>query len=105
MGFGFAGVGPGDLTSGCNPFQVTCAGAQGYYSAQAAAGVALQLDQCLHNDNLLADIQAIKDKEKVRFPSDLHQVAITLQRYAVLVQTLFQGKPAAVHPFVKSLWN
>jgi hypothetical protein len=104
VGFGFAGVGPDDLASGCNPFQVTYAGARDYYASQAAAGVAQQLDQGVHNANL-ADIQAIKDKEKVRFPSDLHQVAITLQRYAVLVQALFQGKPAAVHPFVQSLWN
>ena len=104
MGFSFTGVGPDDLASGCNPFQVTYAGAQDYYTAQAAAGVAQQLDQGLHNANL-ADIQALKDKEKVRFPGDLHQVAITLQRFAVLVQALFQGKPAAVHPFVQSLWN
>lgn len=104
VSFGFAGVGPDDLASGCNPFQVTYAGARDYYAAQAAAGVTQQLDQGLHNANL-ADIQAIKEKEKVRFPSDLHQVAITLQRYAVLVQTLFQGKPAAVHPFVQALWN
>ena len=68
----------------------------------AAARVAQQLDQGLHNANL-ADIQVLKDKEKMRFPGDLHQVAITLQRYAVLVQALFQEEPAAVHPFVQAL--
>lgn len=43
VGFGFAGVGPDDLATGLNPFQVTYAGAQDYYTAQAAASVAQQL--------------------------------------------------------------
>ena len=101
VGFAFAGVGPDDLASGCNPFQVTYAGARDYYAAQAAAGVAQQLDQGLHNANL-ADIQAIKDKERVRFPSDLHQVAITLQRYAVLVQTFVRGETGG-RPSVRAI--
>ena len=102
VGFvGFAGVGPDDLASGYNPFLVTNAGARDYFATQTAACVAQQLDQGLHNANLV-DIQAIKEKEKVRFPSHLHQVGIMLQRYAVLVQALFQGKLAAVHPFVQA---
>jgi hypothetical protein len=102
--FNFAGVGPDDLATGCNPFQVTYTGASDYYAAQATAGVAQQLEQGTSNANL-SDIQAIKDKEKVRFPKDMHQVGITLQRYAVLVQTLFQGATAAVHPFVRAVWE
>ena len=102
--FNFAGVGPDNLATGCNPFQVTYTGASDYYAAQAAAGVAHQLEQGTSNANL-ADIQAIKEKEKVRFPNDMHQVGITLQRYAVLVQTLFQGGAAAVHPFVRAVWE
>ena len=35
----------------------------------------------------------------------MHQVGITLQRYAVLVQALFQGTTAAVHPFVRAIWE
>ena len=103
--FNFAGVGPDDLATGCNPFQVTYTGASDYYAAQATAGVAHQLEQGTSNANL-SDIQAIKDKEKVRFPNDMHQVGITLQRYAVLVQTLFQGTATtAVHPFVRAVWE
>lgn len=102
--FNFAGVGSEDLGTGCNPFQVAYAGSQDYYAAQTVAGVVQQLEQGASNANL-SDIQTIKDKEKVRFPSDMHQVGITLQRYAVLVQTLFQGTTAAVHPFVRAMWE
>ena len=103
--FKFAGVGPDDLATGCTLFQVTYTGASGdYYAAQATAGVEQQLEQGTSNANLL-DIQAIKDKEKVRFPKDMHQVGITLQRYAMLVRTLFQGTTAAVHPFVRAVWE
>ncbi|KAI2493228.1 hypothetical protein MHU86_21302 [Fragilaria crotonensis] len=103
VSFNFAGFGPDDLGTGCNPFQVTYVGATDYYQAQESAGVSQQLDQGMHGATL-SDIQAIKDKEKIRFPTDLHQVGTTLQRYAVLVQTLFQGVAEPVHPFVRSIW-
>jgi hypothetical protein len=103
VSFNFAGFGPDDLGTGCNPFQVTYVGATDYYQAQESAGVSQQLDQGMHGATL-ADIQAIKDKEKIRFPTDLHQVGTTLQRYAVLVQTLFQGAAEPVHPFARSIW-
>ena len=77
--FNFAGFGPDDLGTGCNPFQVTYVGATDYYQAQESASIAQQLDQGLHGATL-ADIQAIKEKEKIRFPMDLHQVGTTLQR-------------------------
>ena len=104
MSFNFTGFGPDDLSTGCNPFQVTYVGAMDYYQAQEAAGMAQQLDQGLHGATL-ADIQAIKEKEKVRFPTDLHQVGTTLHRYAVLVQTLFQSATELPHPFVKAVWR
>ena len=103
LSFNFAGFGPDDLGTGCNPFQVTYVGASDYYQAQESAGVTQQLDQGLHGATL-ADLQAIKDKERIRFPTDLHQVGTTLQRYAVLVQTLFQGAAEPPHPIVRACW-
>lgn len=104
LSFNFAGTGPDDLASGLSPFLVTYAGAKDYYQAQEAASVTHQLDQGNQNASL-ADIQAIKANEKVRFPSDLHQTGITLQRFAVLSQALLQSTSGEVHPFVKSLWT
>lgn len=104
LSFNFTGAGPDDLASGLNPFLVTYAGAKDYYQAQEAATVTYQLDQGNQNASF-ADIQAIKANEKVRFPSDLHQAGITLQRFAVLSQTLLQGTNGVPHPFVKNLWT
>lgn len=104
LSFSFAGTGPDDLASGLNPFQVTYAGAKDYYQAQEVASVTHQLDQGNQNASL-ADIQAIKANEKVRFPSDLHQTGITLQRFAVLAQALLQSTSGEPHPFVKSIWT
>ena len=53
--FNFAGASPDNLATGCNPFQVTYTGASDYYAAQAAVGVAHQLEQGTSNVNL-ADI-------------------------------------------------
>ena len=103
VSFNFSRFGPDDLGTGCNPFQVTYVGASDYYQAQESAGVAQQLDQGAHGATL-SDIQAIKEKERIRFPTDLHQVGTTLQRYAVLVQTLFQGGAEPPRPFVRSIW-
>jgi hypothetical protein len=36
-------------------------------------------------------------------PKDLHQVSLTLQQFAVLVHTLFQG-PGNGHTLVQALW-
>lgn len=66
--------------------------------------VANQLDQGMANASL-ADIREIRDKEKVKLPRDLNQVSYyTLQRYAVLAHTLFQG-PGTSNPFVASMWT
>lgn len=98
----FAGNGPDDLTTGCQPFMVTYTGASDHYRALDHAMVANQLDQGTTNASL-SDIRDIRDKEKLRMPRDLHQVSLTLQRYAVLSHTLFQG-PGAPNPFVRCLW-
>ena len=103
LSFNFAGTGPDDLASGMSPFLVTYAGAKDYYQAQEAASFTHQLDQGSQNASF-ADIQAIKANEKVRFPADLHQTSITLQRFAVLAQALLQGGGGAPHPFVRSIW-
>jgi hypothetical protein len=104
LSFNFAGTGPDDLASGMSPFLVTYAGAKDYYQAQEVASVTHQLDQGTQNASL-ADIQAIKVSEKVRFPSDLHQTSITLQRFAVLAQALLQSSSGELHPFVRNLWT
>ena len=99
----FAGHGPDDLTAGCQPFLVTYTGTDDHYRAMDHAMVANQLDQGTANASL-ADIREIREKEKVKLPRDLNQVSYTLQRYAVLVHTLFQG-PGASNPFVACMWT
>lgn len=98
----FAGNGPDDLTAGCQPFLVAYTGANDHYRALDTAMVANQLDQGVANASL-ADIRDIKDKERVKLPRDLHQVSLTLQRFAVLAHTLFQG-PGESNPFVRCMW-
>jgi hypothetical protein len=75
----FAGFGPDDLSSGCQPFMVTYTGATDYYRAQENASVAQQLEHGTANATL-ADIRELKEKEKVKLPRDLAQVGLTLQR-------------------------
>ena len=99
----FAGHGPDVLTAGCQPFLVTYTGTEDHYRAMDHAMVANQLDQGIANASL-ADIREIRNKEKVKLPQDLNQVSYTLQCYAVLVHTLFQG-PGAANPFVTCMWK
>lgn len=101
-GFAFAGTGPNDLAGGCSPFLVTYTGARALQEAQEVASTTQQLEQGSQNATL-ADIKSIKERERIRFPRDLHHVGITLQRYAVLLQCLFQGM-GAPHPLVRSVW-
>jgi hypothetical protein len=79
--FAFAGAGLDDLSSGCKPSSCSYAGAKAHQEANEVASVAYQLDQG-GNQATLADVRSIRDKEKIRLPWDLHQVAVTLQRYA-----------------------
>ena len=98
----FAGHGPDDLTAGYQPFLVAYTGTEDHYRAMDAAMLANQLDQGTANASL-ADIREIRDKEKIKLSHDLNQVSYTLQRFAVLAHTRFQG-PDASNPFVTSMW-
>ena len=103
VGFQFEGQGADDLTTGCQPFIVAYAGRTSHYQAMAAAAVANQLSYGEQNANL-SDIRAIRKQEKVKFPRDISEVCITLFRFAVLCQGLFQGV-GAPHPFVEAMWR
>jgi hypothetical protein len=103
MGFQFVGPGVDDLTSGCQPFQVTYAGSVHHMEALSAATLANQLTQGEHQASL-TDYRALRDREKVKFPRDITKVCITLSRYAVMCQALFQGT-GPTNPMVAALWN
>ena len=103
VGFQFIGHGAEDLSTGCQPFQVVYTGSANHYMALAAASVSHQLAQGEHSASL-ADYRTIREKEKVRFPRDVTEVSITLHRFAVLCQVLFQGTGGA-HPFVEAMWS
>ena len=103
VGFQFEGHGADDLTSGCQPFLVSYSGSASHYQAVAAASVSNQLSQG-EQSATLSDYRAIRDKEKVKFPRDISEVCITLLRYAVLCQGLFQGV-GPPHPFVEAMWG
>jgi hypothetical protein len=102
-GLQFVGHGSEDLTSGCQPFLVAYAGSAHHYQALAAASVSNQLAQGEQSASL-SDYRTIRESERVKFPRDVSEVAITLTRFAVLCQCLFQG-PAAPHPFVDLMWQ
>ena len=103
IGFQFNGHGIDDLSTGCQPFLVAYAGSNHYYRALADANVSNQLD---HGDQAvsLTDYRTIREKEKVKFPRDILDVIITMERYSVLCQTLFQGT-GAPNPFVEAMWH
>lgn len=103
VGFQFIGLGADDLTTGCQPFQVAYTGSANHYMALAAASVSHQLAQGEHSASL-SDYRTIREKEKVRFPKDVTEVSITLHRFAVLCQVLFQGT-GDTHPFVEAMWG
>ena len=101
-GLQFAGHGIDDLTTGCQPFLVSYSGSVDYFAALSAASVGHQLSQGEQNANL-ADYRSIREQEKVKFPKTFLEVYITLARYAVLCQGLFQGA-GEKHPFVETIW-
>ena len=103
LGFMFVGHGVDDLNTGCQPFQVTYWGSANHLEALSVSSISDQLAQGDHNASL-EDYQAIREKEKLRFPRDTLEVGITLTRYAVLCQTLFQG-PGPTNPFVDCIWK
>jgi hypothetical protein len=103
--FMFAGSGVEDLTTGCQPFLVSYAGTKALQESNEVAGLAQQLEQGTTQTSL-ADVRAIRDKEHLKLPSDLHQVSITLQQFAVLTHTLFQSEQhAGLQPLVHTMWN
>jgi hypothetical protein len=71
------------------------------YVALAAASIGHQLAQGKQNASL-SNYRSIREHEKVKF-KDFLEVYITLARYAVLCQGLFQG-PGEKHPFVEAMW-
>ena len=103
VGFQFVGHGPDDLSSGCQPFLVTYSGKDDHYLAVAAADVGNQLSQGEQNATL-SDYREIRAKEKVKFPKDVMDASITLCRFAVLCQVLFQGT-GPTHPLVDAMWT
>ncbi|KAI2511659.1 hypothetical protein MHU86_2725 [Fragilaria crotonensis] len=103
VGFQFVGFGSDDLTSGCQPFLVSYAGRANHYQVLAAADVGNQLAQGEHTASL-TDYKAIRDKEKVKLPRDVAETCITLFRFAVLCQALFQGT-GPTHPLVETMWT
>lgn len=103
-GLQFPGHGVDDLSTGCQPFlAVAYAGKAHHLQATAASAVADQLAQGDHNATL-ADIRTIREGEMVKFPLNASEVCVTLARYAVLCQTLFQGA-GEKHPFVEAMWK
>ena len=102
VSFQFPGHGADDLSSGCQPFIVAYAGSASHYAALAAASVANQLSQG-DQSATLSDYRTIRDNERLKFPRDMSEVTISLTRYAVLCQCLFQGLGPA-HPFVETMW-
>lgn len=104
VGFQFPGHSPDDLSTGCQPFLVACyAGKAHHLQVTAAATTADQLAQGDQNASL-ADIRTIREGEKVKFPLNASEVCVTLYRYAILCETLFQGAWPK-HPFVDALWT
>ena len=103
VGFQFGGHGPDDLNSGCQPFLVSYSGSANHYQAVAAASIGNQLSQSEQTASL-ADYRMIRDKEKIKFPKDISETCITLCRYSILCQVLFQGTGPS-HPLVTALWS
>ena len=103
LGFQFVGLGMDDLASGCQPFVVAYAGGAHQLQALAAAEIGHQLAQGDHSASL-ADYRTLREQEKIKFPRDAMDVVISLGRYAVLCQTLFQGT-GVDNPFVAAIWK
>ena len=104
VGLQFPGhSGADDLNTGCQPFLVAYAGKAHHLQVTAASAVADQLAQGDQNASL-ADIRTIREGEKLKFPLNASEVCVTLYRYAVLCQTLFQGE-GPKHQFVEAIWD
>ena len=104
-GFQFVGLGVDDLASGCQPFAVSYDAGGGGSQLQAleSAEIGNQLAQGEHTASL-SDYRTLREQEKVKFPRDITDVVITLGRFAVLCQTLFQGT-GPDNPLVSAMWT
>ena len=103
VGFRFEGHGADDLETGCQPFLVAYAGRDHHIQQVTTASVADQLAQGEQQASL-ADYRTLRESERLKFPRDVTDVCITLFRYSVLCQCLFQGV-GAPHPYVEALWS
>jgi hypothetical protein len=103
LGFQFVGHGVDDLSTGCQPFMVSYAGNDNQLQALETAEVGNQLAQGEHSATL-TDYRTLREKEKLKFPRDTLDVCITIGRYAVLCQTLFQGA-GPPNPLVEVTWQ
>ena len=105
IGFQFVGMGVDDLSSGCQSFAVSHTGGASQLQALASAEIGNQLSQGgEHNASLLSDYRMLREQEKVKFPRDMMDVVITMGRYAVLCQALFQGTDPD-NLFVAAMWK
>ena len=102
-GFQFVGHGVDDLMTGCQPYLVVYSGSAHHQQALANASISQQLAQGDQNASL-ADYRTLREKEKLKFPRDTMDVCITMTRYAILCQTLFQGA-GPENPLVAVLWR
>ena len=103
LGFQFAGHGADELGTGCQPLLVSYSGSANHMQALEVATIGNQLSQGDQNASL-TDYQTLRNREKLKFPKDITKVNITLGRYAVLCQTLFQGT-GPTNMFVEALWK
>lgn len=103
VGLQFVGHSVDDLSTGCQPFLVSFAGGSNHLQALEAASIGNQLAQGEQNASL-ADYRTLREREKIKFPRDITEVNITLGRYAVLAQALFQGT-GDDNPFVATMWS
>ena len=103
LSFQFVGHGVDDLNTGCQPFLVTYACGAHHVEALATASLGNQMSQGDHQANL-ADIRTIREKERIKFATDVNQACITVMRYAVLCQALFQGTNGP-NAFVDTVWK
>jgi hypothetical protein len=102
-GFQFVGHGVDDLSTGCQPYTVVYSGSAHHQQVLANASISQQLAQGEQNASL-ADYRTLRDREKMKFPRDTMDVCITLNRFAVLCQALFQGT-GPENPLVVVLWR
>ena len=104
VGFQFAGFRSDDLGTGCQPFSVAYSGGANHVATLSAANLSSQqLTQGDQNANL-ADMRVIRESEKLNAPTDISQTCITMHRYAVLCQALFQGE-GVPNEFVETQWK